>query len=223
MMQLIQSSWKEYAVSFELPEADRSFAKPAADHQIETTRTSLEGRNLSVHVVDTVATARALLGDLLPADEEIFTVSSQTLQLSGIAADIDDSGRFRSLRATRLAGLDPRSVEARQLGASPDVVVGSAHAVTEDGQIVVASASGSQLSAYAAGASRVFYVIGAQKIVPDLDAALRRVETYSLPLESQRMVEAFGQASVIGKLLVLRLEVIPGRTTVIITREPIGF
>ena len=72
-------------MSFELPEADRSFAKPAADHQIETTRTSLEGRNLSVHVVDTVATARALLGDLLPAEEEIFTVSSQTLQLSGIA------------------------------------------------------------------------------------------------------------------------------------------
>ena len=135
----------------------------------------------------------------------------------------DDSGRYRSLRSSGLAGIDPRSVEARRLGASPDVVVGSAHAVTEDGQIVVASASGSQLSAYAAGAGKVFYIIGAQKIVPDLETALRRVETYCLPLESQRVLAAYGQASVVGKLLVIRHEVIPGRTTVIITREPIGY
>jgi L-lactate utilization protein LutC len=103
------------------------------------------------------------------------------------------------------------------------VVIGSAHALTEDGQIIVASASGSQLSAYAAGASKVFLVIGAQKVVPDLVAAFRRVETYALPLENQRMLEISGQPSLIGKLLVLRQEVIPGRTTVIVTREPVGY
>jgi hypothetical protein len=200
-----------------------AFAQPASDVQIEAAVKALEANNLKAHVVDAVAAARTLLAELLPTEAEILTVSSETLRLSGIAEDIDKSGRFRSLRATRLAELDPMSIDARRLGASPDVVVGSAHAVTEDGQIVVASASGSQLSAYAAGASEMFLVIGAQKIVSDLDRAFVRIETYSLPLESQRLEALYGQPSVIGKLLVLRREIFPGRTTVIISREPIGF
>jgi acyl-CoA hydrolase len=205
------------------PEADLAFAQPASDAQIEAAAKGLEAHNLKVHVVDTVAAARSLIAELLPTEADIFTASSETLRLSGIADDIDKSGRFRSLRATRLAEIDPMSIDARRLGASPDVIVGSAHAVTEDGQIVVASASGSQLSAYAAGASEVFFVIGAQKIVSDLDRAFLRIETYSLPLESHRLMALYGQPSVIGKLLVIRQEIFPGRTTVIISREPIGF
>jgi len=210
-------------MSIAIGEPDLSFGEAAAEHQIQAAATALKGRNVSVHVVDTVSDARALTRDLLPADEEIFTASSQTLEVSGILADIDGSGGFQSLRTTRLAGLEPWSVEARRIGATPDVVIGSAHALTEDGQIVVASASGSQLSAYAAGASKVFLVMGAQKVVPDLVTAFRRIETYALPLENQRMLEMSGQPSLIGKLLILRQEVIPGRTTVIITREPVGY
>jgi hypothetical protein len=127
-------------------EPDERFAEAATAQQIERARESLEHRNISAHVVDTVADARVLLSELLQDDADIFTVSSQTLKLSGIGADIDESERFRSLRSTRLHELDPRSSEARQIGASPHVVVGSAHAVTEDGQIVITSASGSQLS-----------------------------------------------------------------------------
>ncbi|HEV3186554.1 MAG TPA: LUD domain-containing protein [Acidimicrobiales bacterium] len=205
------------------PEADLAFAQPASESKIDAAAKALETRNFKVHVVDTVAAARLLIGELLPTEVEIFTASSETLRLSGIADDIDKSGRFHSLRTTRLAQLDPMSIDARRLGASPDVVVGSAHAVTEDGQIVVASASGSQLSAYAAGASEVFLVIGAQKIVSDLNRAFVRIETYSLPLESQRLMALHGQPSVIGKLLVIRREIFPGRTTVIISKEPIGF
>jgi hypothetical protein len=205
------------------PTPNPRFAEPATRRQIEAAVNGLETRNIGVHVVDTVAAARALVGELLPTDEEIFTAQSQTLRLSGIAADIDESGKFRSLRATRLAVLEPWSAEARRIGAAPDVVIGSAHALTEDGQIVVASASGSQLSAYAAGASKVFLVIGAQKIVTDLDAAIRRIETHALPLESERVMPLYHQPSVIGKLLVLRHEVVPHRTTVVLIREKIGF
>ena len=204
-------------------QADSMFATPASEQQIDAAAKALEANNMNVHVVDTVAAARSLLGDLLPAEAEIFTASSETLRISGIADDINESGRFRSLRATRLAGLDPMSADARRLGASPDVIVGSVHAVTSDGQIVAASASGSQLSAYAAGASQVFLVVGAQKIVPDLATAFRRVETYSLPLESQRLMQVYGQPSLIGKVLVIRQEAFPGRTTVVVSREPIGF
>jgi hypothetical protein len=105
------------------------------------------------------------------------------------------------------------------------VVVGSVHAVTEDGLLVAASASGSQLAPYAAGAEKVFWVVGAQKIVPNLDAALRRIRTYSLPREYDRIWAATeGKfTSFIGKILILEREFIPDRATVILVREEIGF
>jgi hypothetical protein len=97
-------------------EPDLTFGEPAAEHQIQAAATALKGRNVSVHVVDTVSDARALTRDLLPADEEIFTASSQTLEVSGIGADIDGSGGFQSLRTTRLAGSNPGLLRRDALG-----------------------------------------------------------------------------------------------------------
>jgi L-lactate utilization protein LutC len=113
--------------------------------------------------------------------------------------------------------------EIRQLTASPDVVMGSVAAVTETGSLVVASASGSQLPAYSGGAARAIWIAGAQKVVPDLSTALRRVEEHCLPLESARAQVAYGQPSAINRLLILNAEYIPGRGTVLLLREAIGF
>ena len=107
--------------------------------------------------------------------------------------------------------------------AVPDVVVGSVSAVTEDGVLVAASASGSQLPAYAGGAGQVIWVVGAQKIVPDLAAALWRIEAYAYPLEDVRTRATYGQPSAINTLLIARAEPLPGRTTVLLLREAIGF
>ena len=63
----------------------------------------------------------------------------------------------------------------QKLGAAPDYILGSAHAVTDDGEIVVGSGSGSQLGAYAYAGGHVILVIGHQKLVRDLDEALRRL------------------------------------------------
>ncbi len=111
----------------------------------------------------------------------------------------------------------------RQLLASPDVIVGSVAALTETGSLVVASGSGSQLPGYAGGAGRAIWIVGAQKVVPDLDTALRRVEDHCLPLESARTEEAYGWPSAVNRLLVLNAEHRPGRGTVLLLREAIGF
>lgn len=89
--------------------------------------------------------------------------------------------------------------------------------------MVAASATGSQLASYAAGARTAIWVVGAQKVVPDLDTALRRIRTYSLPRESQRAQEAYGFPSMIGKILIFEREALPDRGTVILLREAIGF
>ena len=200
---------------------DPAFARPADEARLARAAAGLRANGVTVHVVDTAAAARQLVLGLLPRDASVFTATSQTLRLSGIAAAIDEPGEFRSVR--REAGDPGDDVYARiRLGATPEVVVGSVHAVTEDGRLVVASASGSQLAPYASGARRAIWVVGAQKVVPDLETGLRRVRTYSLPREHQRLQEA-GQSSFIGKILIAEREAFPERTTVVLVREEIGF
>lgn len=205
----------------ESPPLDESFGTAASGDQLTRAAKALGERNYAAHVVDTPAGARELLSELLPRDKEIFTATGETLRLSGIAQHIDASGEFRSVRQ-RLAEFEGDFETQIKVGAAPDVVVGSVHAVTEDGIMVAASASGSQLASYAAGARKAYWVVGAQKIVPDLETALRRVRTYSLPREYDRM-KAMGFQSFIGKLLILEREAFPDRGTVILVREAIGF
>src|SRR5690242_21825266 len=106
---------------------------------------------------------------------------------------------------------------------TPDVIVGSVHAVTETGSLVIASASGSQLPGYAGGAARAIWIVGAQKVVPDLSTALRRVEEHCLPLETVRAQAAYGDPSAVNRLLILNAEFQPGCGHVLLLREAIGF
>jgi hypothetical protein len=121
--------------------------------------------------------------------------------------------------------MDPKTQfpEMRRLGAGPDVVIGSVHAVTETGELVIASATGSQLGPYAAGAGKAIWVVGAQKVVPDLEAAMRRIQFYAYPKEDARAREATGKPSSISKILIIQKEIMPDRGTVVLIRETIGF
>jgi len=134
-----------------------------------------------------------------------------------------EGDRFDFVRK-RTMKLDPKTQrdEMRKLGAAPDVMVNSAHAVTEEGQIVITSASGSQIGPIASGAGRLILVIGSQKIVPDLDAAFRRIREHVFPYEDARLREAMGIGTKITRTLILDQDFMPGRTTVILVREPIG-
>jgi hypothetical protein len=146
--------------------------------------------------------------------------------MSGIEDDINTSGRYDAAKQ-RGHGLDRATQlhEIWRLMSTPEVIVGSVHAVTETGSLVIASASGSQLPGYSGGAARAIWIVGAQKVVPDLPAALRRVEEHCLPLESERVAKAYGKpiASAINRLLILNAEPDPGRGTVLLLREAIGF
>ena len=101
--------------------------------------------------------------------------------------------------------------------------MGSVAAVTETGSLVVASASGSQLPGYAGGAARAIWIAGAQKVAPDLAAALRRVEEHCLPLGRARAQAVYGQPSAVNRLLILNAEPRPGRGIVLLLREAIEF
>ncbi|AII04133.1 MULTISPECIES: LUD domain-containing protein [Rhodococcus] len=203
---------------------DESFATPAAPDQVERAAESLRRNGFTAHIVDTVEEAHTLVTDLLPTDKTIFTSTSETLRLSGLAETINSSGTFRSLRAEQSDwDLSARHDDVRVTRSAPEVVIGSVHAVTEDGKLVTASASGSQLAPYASGATQAVWVVGAQKVVPDLATALHRIETYSYPKEDVRAQHAYGVRSTISKILINGRELVPGRGTVVLIREAIGF
>jgi LUD domain len=206
------------------PITTAEFADPAPAQRLERAAAALTAQGFIVEILDAAAAARTRIQDLIPEGASVFTGASETLRLSGIEADISTSGRYRAIRPRALA-MDrvTQADDIRRLLASPDVVVGSVHAVTETGSLVAASGTGSQLPAYAGGAARRIWIVGAQKVVPDLPAALRRVEQHCLPLESARTQALYGQPSAINHLLILNAELHPGRSTVLLLREAIGF
>ena len=201
-----------------------AFADPAQAQSLERTAAALTAHGFAVEIVEDAAAARERVKDLIPAGATVLTGASETLRLSGIDEDLNASGRYESVRARGMK-LDRAkdADEIRRLLASPDVAVGSVAAVTETGSLVVASGSGSQLPGYAGGAARRIWIVGAQKVVPDLSTALRRVDDHCLPLESARTQVAYGWPSAVSRLLVLNLEPYPGRGTVLLLREAIGF
>ena len=112
--------------------------------------------------------------------------------------------------------------EMKAVAGQPDYALGSVHAVTREGTLVIASASGSQLASYAWGAANVIFVIGAQKLVPSLEAAHKRIVEHSLPLENARAYAAYGQNSRVGKILEIHQED-PGRIHAVLIRQQVGF
>ena len=200
------------------------FAGPAPAHRLERAATALTAHGFTAEILDDTAAARTRVKGLIPEGASVFTGASETLRLSGIDADINTSGRYDAVKP-RVRAMDrvTGAGDIRRLLASPGVAVGSVAAVTETGSLVAASASGSQLPGYAGGAARAIWIAGAQKVVPDLPAALRRVEEHCLPLESGRAQAVYGRPSAVNRLLFLNAEPHPGRGTVLLLRQAIGF
>jgi LUD domain len=205
-------------------EATAKFSRVAPREQVRAVAGALERNGVTCIVVDSAEEARKAVGSILPVGAEVYNNTSRTLEVIGVAEDIERSGQYQPLRP-RLYQMDRemQGREMRQLSASPDWVVGSAHALTEDGSLLIASASGSQLGPIASGAGHVILVVGAQKIVPDLNTGLQRIYEYCFPLEDRRARQAYGVPSGVNNVLVINKAIAPGRISVILVNEPLGF
>jgi hypothetical protein len=185
--------------------------------------TALEEHGFSVEVVDDLDAAREAVLARIPDGVTVMTNTSVTLQETGIADAINDGGRYDSARNRMFAlNFATQAQEMKAIGGQPDYALGSVHAVTRDGTLVIASASGSQLASYAWGAANVILVIGAQKLVPTLEAAHERIYQHSLVLEDARAIAAYGQHSSVGKIMEIHQE-LPGRIHIVLVRQVVGF
>ena len=205
-------------------DAVAEFAGLASDKEIDEAASALERNGITSFVVDSGERARDTVRSILPIGAEVFNNTSRTLEAIGVAEDIERSGRYQPLRP-RLYQMD-REMQAREmrlLAAGPDFVVGSAHAVTEEGSVLIASASGSQLGPLVSGAGHVILVIGGQKIVADVPTGLRRIYEYCFPLEDQRARDAYGVPSGVNNILIINRSITPSRVSAILVKESLGF
>ena len=196
---------------------------PAPDSVIEKVAAVLRANNIEVRVVDTGEEAKRLVLELVPEGAEVHSAKSKTLQDLSLFRELFESGRYDSLRARHMTmDRKTQSREIRKLIAAPDYMLGSVQAITESGDLVVVSASASQLGPYASGAGRLILVVGSQKIVRDFDEAMRRIEETVFPYEDAIVRERLNIGTFIGKILIMRREWVDGRITVVLVREPVG-
>ncbi len=192
------------------------------EQTITNTVSALESHGFTVEVVDDVTAARKAVLAHVPHGSRVWRNTSITLDEAGISSEIDAAdGPYESVRL-QMTAQNFASRQMKEIAAAPDYALGSVHAITEDGELLVGSASGSQFATVAWGAEHVVLVAGLQKVVPDLETARRRVCEHSLPLENTRTQQAYGQNSRLNKTLEIHGER-PGRIHLVLIRQAIGY
>ncbi len=198
----------------------------ASKESIDKTIESLKANGINAKFVVTGEEAKKEVFSIIPEGAEVMTMTSVTLETLGLTQELNESGKYDSVR-TKLNSMkrETQNLEMQRIGAAPDWTVGSVHAVTEDGHVLIASNSGSQLSAYAYGSAHVVWVVGAQKIVKNTQEGQQRIYEYALPLEAERANKAYNitTGSNVSKLLIINKEVNLGRITLILVGEKLGF
>lgn len=190
---------------------------------------ALRDRGIKIILLNNKESALTQLQEMIQPGASIMTGASVTLEQIGfISLLMNGKHPWNYLKTQILSEEDPakRSTLRRQ-AALVDYYIGSVHGITENGEIVIASATGSQLSAYAYSSPNIIWVAGAQKIVADLDAALRRIREYVFPREDLHMKQLYGpQAfSLIGKILIFEREspLVNRNMNLLLVNEVLGF
>ena len=203
-----------------------TFNTLASHAQIETVKTTLSQRGVQVEVFVDGASVLERIQALIPSSASVLTGSSQSLMQIGFE-DLLKSGEhpWNNLKDELLKAPMAQQYDLRRQGTLADFFVASVHAICETGEVLITSASGSQLPAYAFSSPNVIWVAGTQKIVPDLETGLRRLREYSLPQEDSAQKSRGGQGSFIGKTLIFEREApYLGRNIhLLLVEELIGF
>ncbi len=198
------------------------------DKTLETTAEKLTANGFNSIIVKNGEEAKKKALELIPEGSEVMTMTSITLATLGLNEVFDESGKYESVKA-RLNKMDrsTQGLEMQKLGAAPEYSIGSVHAVTQDGKVLIASNSGSQLPGYVYGSSHVVWIVGAQKIVKDIAEGEQRIKEYIVPIESVRARKAYGLPedwnTFVSKLVIYNREVNPSRINLIIVKEILGF
>lgn len=193
--------------------------------RVANTTSALAANGFEVHVMQTGAEALAWIKETIPAGASVFTGASQTLQAIGLIDVLKNEHTWDSRNAAILAETDPvQQGRLRKEATMADWYLGSVHAFTEQGELVIASASGSQMPSIVYNSDNVVFVVSTKKITTDLSDAIKRLREHVYPLEDARMKETGAPGSVLSKVLIYEKHPGWGRTIyILLVNEDLGF
>ena len=206
--------------------ANKKHEALASKESVNKAKKELEKRGIKVEFVNAKEDALKRLKELIPKNSEVMTGGSTTLEQIGFVNLLKSKNhQWVNLKDKILAEKDKnKQNELRRLSIASQYFIGSVHAVSQTGEVLVASASGSQIPSYAFSSDNVIWVVGTHKITKNLNEAIERVRKYCLPLEDKRMKSIGYSGSTIGKLLIFEREIMPNRKiTLIFVNEKLGF
>lgn len=195
---------------------------------IARTLDAVRSRGINAELVSTSQEALDRITKMIPEGAELTTGASKTLEEIGFTQLLRTGAhKWKNLKDQILAEKDPakQAEMRRHQSAAVDYFLGSVHAISERGEIIAVSASGSQIPSYSYASKNVIWVAGAQKIVRSLEDGLRRVREYSLAREGERMRSLGFPGSVIGKILIIEREPtqLQRNLTLLLINEKLGF
>ena len=200
---------------------ENKFSQMAEAKNVQLTMKSLEKNWIHPYFVSSKKEALEKIIDLIPHHDEVMNMTSVTLSEIWLDEILNTKTDYVSVR--NLIWKTDGKIMKKRLWTAHDWAIWSVHAVTEKWQLIIASATWSQLPAYAYWATNVIWVVWTQKIVKDLDEWFERIRKYVFPLENERALQAYWVWSWINKLLIVNKEVVPWRIHLIFVNEKLGF
>jgi hypothetical protein len=193
--------------------------------EIDRTMTGMQERNFNPVILPDSKSALEKLGEMIPAGASVMTGSSTTLQQIGFT-DLLIGGNhpWRNYKEIILNEKDrAKQADLRRESTTAGYFLGSLQAITTFGQALGTDNTGSRQGGYVFSAAHVIWVVGVNKIVPDIATALRRLYEHVFPLEDERMKKSGAPGTSIGKMVVYEREVLPQRIFTVLIRESLGF
>ena len=203
---------------------------------------NLHKNRIAVEYVSSKEDVLPLVKAILPIGCTVATGGSKSLFETGVM-DLLANGDYRFLdrMAPELTAEERQQVTLD--GGQADVYLCSSNAITEDGELYNVDGNCNRISAIAFGPKRVIMVVGVNKIVPDLNAAINRVKTIAAPMNTKRlncdtycnktgvcmglegkMTDGCNSpARICCNYLVSGQQRVPNRITVILVGESLGF
>lgn len=199
----------------------------ASQEILEKVSATLAANRFKPQIIENGAAALARLKEIAPKGASVMNGSSRTLEEIGFVEYLKTGAHgWNNLHAGILAEQDPeKQTQLRKHSVVSDYYFGSVHALTESGELVIASNTGSQLPHIAYTSPNVVLVVGTQKIVPNLDAAFRRIKEHILPLEEVNMQQKYGAHTFWSKTLILNADSPASKRSinVLLVKEKLGF
>lgn len=217
-----------YSAANLLPELEIDTARWSripAEQVIASSAAAIGARGIKVLLALDGLEALARIKELIPAGSEVMNGSSTTLIEIGYSDLLkSEQHNWINLYKKVTSENDPvKRAEIRRKSVTSEYFISGVNAIAMTGELVSCDASGSRVGAWPFAARHLVLVAGVNKIVPTLQDALQRVQEYAYPLENARSKKVNGVASQIGKCVILSNERQPGRVTLILVNDVLGY